>query len=319
METKDFEGVARLFGLLRELGTEARGRMVLQFSGYDHVPEEIYEIEEIREYVSEMFHRWPEMFYYLTQEIIIYKIILACILDIETAFVGEKKKGFDALIFGNEPMTPVQVAMFMSPAIKTAIETNLRAYGKEINEDTDIMEEIILNLVDLNRGVQSNMEEMAEAARSNLDETYQEASKQVWQVFLDNLKNFKIIPEHKLSAFIRKNHSFVLQVKDKNWLTLNLLTQKKFTNVFLVKDEAAGSICPDCGSTIVAVYKKNLFSVIKNPVFLPSFENYKTEHIIPLSERFWEELPVPVNPQVDKWACPHCLTVHSFKDDGKYD
>lgn len=36
---------------------------MLQFAGYEDTPDEIYEIEDIRNYVMDMFHRWSEMFY----------------------------------------------------------------------------------------------------------------------------------------------------------------------------------------------------------------------------------------------------------------
>ena len=66
---------------------------MLQFAGYEDTLDEIYEIENIWNYVMDMFHRWSEMFYYLTQEDINYKIILACIVDVKAMVRGVEKKG----------------------------------------------------------------------------------------------------------------------------------------------------------------------------------------------------------------------------------
>lgn len=99
-------------------------------------------------------------------------------------------------------------------------------------------------------------------------------------------------------------------------LSTPVILEDKFTNVFVVQDKACGPICPTCQSETVIVFKKNLFSSIMNEsVFLPSFKNYIRERVIPLSERFINEWPVPINPQTDKWMCLRCREVRPFKYD----
>lgn len=318
VQKKDYMGIAKLFKVFKELKTEARGKLMLQFAGYEDTPDEIYEIKEIRDYVMGMFQRWPEMFYYITQNDINYKIILACIVDVEIVVQGTEKKGIDRAIFEGTPMTPVQFTLSIPENIKQTIQTKIGEYGRQIGENEKILDEWIENLIDPTKGVRSNYEEYNQAIlNTNLIEAYQTISADFWKAFIQNKKDIKIIQEHKLLHFIKKNEDFIQFAIDSGRLMTMTISHDKFTNVFIVKDKAHGPICPTCHSSTVIVFKKNMFSSINECVFLPSIQNYIQERVIPLSERFMNESPVPVNIKVDKWVCPHCLKVQSFKSDSK--
>lgn len=315
VQAKDYSTVSLLFDKFHQLKTEARGKLILQFAGYDDTPEEIYEIKEIRDYVMGMFQRWPEMFYFLTQKDIIYKVILACISDVSIFIKGAEKKGLDKAIFEKEQLTPVHFTLSIPDNIKETIQVKLQEYGQKIGESEEVINEIIENLLDPRRGVKSNYEEFQSLANMNLLEVYENISTKYWHALIKDSKSFKIIQEHKLIDFIEKSRHIINMATVTQRLSTVILTQEKLTNVFVIRDEAYGHICPTCHSKTVVVFKKNLFSSIKNCIFLPSFENYIARKIIPLSDKFMTEAPIPVSPMTDKWVCPNCLKINSFKYD----
>lgn len=315
VKAKNYSGIAQLFNKFHQLKTDARGKLILQFAGYDDIPDEIYEIQEIRNYVIGMFERWPEMFYFLTQKDINYKVILACIVNVSIIVQGEKK-GIDKAIFEKEQVTPVRFTLSIPDNIKIVIRTKLEEYGQKIGESEKVMNEIIENLLDPRRGVKSNYEEFQDLANINLLEVYGDISTKYWNSLIKDKNYFKIIYEHQLIDFIEKNRPFINMAIALQRLSTVILMQDKLTNVFLICDESYGEICPTCHSNTVIIFKKNIFSSINNNcIFLPSFENYAVLKIIPLSEKFLTEAPIPISPITDKWICPKCLKIHSFKYD----
>lgn len=316
VQAKDYSMVAILFDKLHQLKTEARGKLILQFAGYDDIPDEIYEIPEIREYVMGMFQRWPEMFYFLTQEDVIYRVILACIVDV--AIVHDiEKKGIDRVIFDGEQLTPVYFKLSIPDNIREAIRIKLKEYGRKIGESEEVMNEVIENILDLKKGIKSDDDDDEDYQNINLWDIYEATSKKCWTAFVRDIKSFKIIYEHKLINFIEKNRDIINMAIAIQSLAVPIITKDKFTNIFVIRDEAYGPICPTCHSSVVVVFKKNMFSSINNCVFIPSFENYINKRILPLSDKFIEETPVPISSMTDKWVCPNCLEIHSFKYDSK--
>lgn len=316
VENKDYRGIEKLFSVLRSLKTEARGKLMLQFAGYDDISDEIYEIPEIREYVMGMFQRWPEMFYFLTQEDVIYRVILACIVDV--AIVHDiEKKGIDRVVFDGEQLTPVYFALSIPDNIREAIRIKLKEYGRKIGESEEVMSEVIENILDLKKGIKSDDDDDEDYQNINLWNIYEATSKKCWTAFVRDIKSFKIIYEHKLINFIEKNRDIINMAIAIQSLVVPIITKNKFTNIFVIRDEAYGLICPTCHSSTVLVFKKNMFSSIKDWIFIPSFENYINKRILPLSDKFIVETPVPISPLTDKWICPNCLEIHSFKYNSK--
>lgn len=316
VQKKDYSGIEKLFSVLRTLKTEARGKIALQFAGYDDNPKEIYEIKEIRDYLSEMFNRWPEMFYYITQKNVIYKVLLACIVDVKILVKGDKK-GVDSVLFEGESLTPVHFSLSIPENIRYTIQTKIREYGHQIGEKEEVINTIIENLLIPSKGVQDDVEENTESLRRiNLLEVHTEFAEKLWKTFTNNKEEFKIVPEHKLIKFIKNNKKIIDISLVYDRLSTKIPYQGKFTNIFVINDKSNAPICPICNSSKVIIFKKNMFAVnIDDCIFLPSAENYFNEKIVPLSERFLDESPIPVNPKTDKWICPNCLEIHSFKYD----
>ncbi|MDH6674348.1 hypothetical protein M2277_005040 [Paenibacillus sp. LBL] len=74
----------------KTMGKSARQRVLPLFSGYDHIPDEVYEIKEIRQWVGMVFEKLPYLLYYISTEGQLDRLLLACIMDVESLFVGEK-------------------------------------------------------------------------------------------------------------------------------------------------------------------------------------------------------------------------------------
>lgn len=66
--TGDMRGLDEYFKLATRLGSYGRQNLSIACSGYDDVPDELYEIPEVRKYVQKMFKRYPYMLYYINTE-----------------------------------------------------------------------------------------------------------------------------------------------------------------------------------------------------------------------------------------------------------
>jgi hypothetical protein len=83
VETGDYGPVLRIIEALEAAGRAARGRLVLVFEGYDDIPEEIYEIPEIRAWTAGLVERKPHLFYFLAREEQNLQTILACVAQVK--------------------------------------------------------------------------------------------------------------------------------------------------------------------------------------------------------------------------------------------
>jgi hypothetical protein len=81
VESMDFERIDDTIKVFEECGKSARGKMVITFTGYDNTPLEIFEISEIRDYVSRMFKNHNNLFYFLSNEQNSNINILACLVE----------------------------------------------------------------------------------------------------------------------------------------------------------------------------------------------------------------------------------------------
>jgi hypothetical protein len=79
----DFRRIDQAMTVLIDAGIQSRGKLMLTFQGYENTTKEIYEIEEIRQYVKELFANQPSLFYFLTEVEANDQIILNCLLDLQ--------------------------------------------------------------------------------------------------------------------------------------------------------------------------------------------------------------------------------------------
>jgi len=84
VESLCFEKVDDFIEFVEEKGVpELYNSLVIVYSGFDEVEEEIYEIPSIREYNLRLFREHPEIFFYLSFELEALQLYLATISDFE--------------------------------------------------------------------------------------------------------------------------------------------------------------------------------------------------------------------------------------------
>lgn len=82
IEAHDQEGVLELFATLKQYGRAVRGRVAIIFDGYNHLPQEIFEIPDIREWVAGLLQKMPYCLYCLTPIENNLQVLVACASDV---------------------------------------------------------------------------------------------------------------------------------------------------------------------------------------------------------------------------------------------
>ena len=80
---KDIFALNQILKSLRKDLIKSYGKAMIIFDGYDNDQREIYEIQEIREYVKKLFNENNDLFYFITKIGSLNKVILACISDFQ--------------------------------------------------------------------------------------------------------------------------------------------------------------------------------------------------------------------------------------------
>lgn len=80
---KDIFALNQILKSLRDDLSKSYGKIMVIFDGYDNDQREIYEIQEIREYVKKLFNENNDLFYFITKMGSLNKVILACISDFQ--------------------------------------------------------------------------------------------------------------------------------------------------------------------------------------------------------------------------------------------
>ena len=80
---KDIFALNQILKSLRDDLTKSYGKAMIIFDGYDNDQREIYEIQEIREYVKKLFDENNDLFYFITKIGSLNKVILACTSDFQ--------------------------------------------------------------------------------------------------------------------------------------------------------------------------------------------------------------------------------------------
>ncbi|PEA25842.1 hypothetical protein CN984_12080 [Bacillus cereus] len=68
VKRKDLRSIEKLLSTLTQVGKEMQGRLVIGCKGYDHVTDELFEIQEVREFVEFLFRKHPYLLYYISKD-----------------------------------------------------------------------------------------------------------------------------------------------------------------------------------------------------------------------------------------------------------
>lgn len=78
---QDTKRINEYLEMLRKDLENSCSKLMITFDGYENDPREIYEIEEIRKYVSKLFSENKDLFYYITTMDNNNSMLLACMSD----------------------------------------------------------------------------------------------------------------------------------------------------------------------------------------------------------------------------------------------
>ena len=84
IETQNIERINKVMKILRKDLKHTYNTLMIMFDGYNDDSREIYEIQEIRNYVRKTFNENKDLFYYLTDIDNNNKILLACMSDFKS-------------------------------------------------------------------------------------------------------------------------------------------------------------------------------------------------------------------------------------------
>lgn len=95
---KDLRNINKLMSTVAKVGKGAKHSLVITCNGYDDVTDELYQIQEVREYVQLMFQRHPHILYYIANQFEADHWLLCSIADEVSSVVHGR------LYTGNELM-----------------------------------------------------------------------------------------------------------------------------------------------------------------------------------------------------------------------
>lgn len=313
VDKKIFTNTEYLFQRLESLKTEAKGKLLMLFSGYDDNPEEIYSIFEIRSYMKELFDKYPYMFYYLSQLDMTYKTLFFCLCDVSVVAPVNQNTLKD-VIFDNKNISKIEVVFSVPNEIHFKLIDGTLDYAEKIGEKESVIEEITGNLFDNKKGIIDNIEHMNSLKGlplSEMLEMYEMTARTLWNGLLENF-SITTVPEFHAPQFVKQNiETIKTMFNTPRMINYLFIESNQLTNLFfLAKKEP---ICKECGEKHIIIYKRTLEEITNDTVsFLPSFETYVEKKILPSSQDFMSAPPIPIDTKTDKWICPKCLKMHNF-------
>lgn len=320
VESKDFRRITGIFAIMTLAKREAKRKMLLTFSGYDDMKEEIFEIQEIREYVKQLFYKYPHMFYFISMLENNDKLILACLSDVTSVVMGEKKSLND-IFFDGEMEKRASIGMDIKPpfGVKTPIINKTMEYGLSVGESKEDMNVMIKQILT------AEGREVANSPRFSQDTDivamYSIINKDLWIGFMNHLGIKKVINDNEIKDYIKGKVNYISTFIKHGIVSAPIMeSEKGTTNLFLVNDVAYGSVCEKCGKSLAVIIKKDFKcddDTLNNCVFVPSPEYFIANRIMPLDEKYVDNLPIPINPKQDMWYCPICEEIHSFTYDSE--
>lgn len=108
---KSFKRFNGFMEALNRIGSDVRERVVILCNGYDHVPDELFDIKEVVYYMKQIAKRHPYFLYYVNHTVGEYSWILSSIAD-KVTYVKTKehmKSPIEMLLSNSRPQFPARV------------------------------------------------------------------------------------------------------------------------------------------------------------------------------------------------------------------
>lgn len=142
--------VSRIHQLIEQINIINKGNpsqsAVLVFHGYNDILDEIYEIENIRKWVSQLFKEFPYILYYINSESEMKSadLLIACLSDVQSLYIGDKgdlltsteyfERGYD---FKEIPQKILAINIKRNELVK--ITNSILEYGNEIGDKKGVL------------------------------------------------------------------------------------------------------------------------------------------------------------------------------------
>lgn len=316
----DITRLGNAFNVFEKAKKDGKQKLLLTFNGWGHIPDEIFEIKEIRTFVMKLFEKYPHMFYFLTPVYNNNQIILACISDITAYKFGDKKSATD-LFFEQSVAGRLGLKINIPTNIQVKIISKLREYGQNIKEDKKEIQRIIDNVVyNKESGAEHINELLNNIDPLDISLAYNEMNINLWIGFNKSIGIKTIIQDEDVQNFIDSQNHYLNLCFQHNMVSAPIMVgSDNSTNLFFVQDKMYGEVCSKCGSNYFIIVKKDLSfdekTLQEKVIFLPSAEYFISKKIAPHDQQYINNLPVPINPEKDLWYCIKCKTFHKFKYD----
>lgn len=134
IKNNNYSKILKLLKILSDEGIRSRGKLGISFYGYDNNPKDVYEINEIRNYVKKLFNKYPYIFYFLTNYDNSLTVIFLCIYDRNDFY----------------RTSPTNIALRHNKDKMNEIIRYIFSYCERINETPAYAQKLILKMVNIN-------------------------------------------------------------------------------------------------------------------------------------------------------------------------
>lgn len=135
IENKSLKRTTDLFKTLVKVGANARNKVVFACDGYDDDTRELFDIDEVRAFMSKLFKRYPYIVYFVNQEVpdgVAW--MLNSWLDGESFYKGEQLNAYDLFAKYGADTPKFQSRRIMSDEQYTALVNETRKLGKKLKD-----------------------------------------------------------------------------------------------------------------------------------------------------------------------------------------
>lgn len=306
--------VSYLFNIMKELKTNAYRKLIITFDGFDDTPEEVYEIQSIRKYMFRLFFNYPYMFYYISTFDLNMKILLACIGDVikKVKIKDDYAQNIKDVIFRNKDILEAQFQYTLPSNVLTRMISATFAYCNEIGESNEKTIQLINELVNPNLGAMSNLDsfEYIKSLKDDLFKTFSELSKELWNTWVNKVTPKILVSESQIYFFVADNQKGLCDNIEKTKIIRQVVIGHKYTNLFVHKSDLP--LCDKCGEKIALIIKKDIKKEDKVHEFFPDISEYIKRELVPLTEEYRENMPIPLNRTYDRKFCMKCKTLSNI-------
>jgi|LSQX01.2.fsa_nt_gb hypothetical protein len=143
---KDYTHIDRVLKIFKKCKKHGRSKLIILFA-FDDVPEEIYEIREIREWVSGLLKRHPYLFYFISGEMQNFQMLIACLADLKIIKRASLTSSeiLKMLLIGQK-LPDIYIQLNLKPQLYRKITASIIKYGRKIGDSERNISKVLMNL-----------------------------------------------------------------------------------------------------------------------------------------------------------------------------